>query len=69
MKKKILYIAAVIVCLCMFTTASKECGKVINDKCAEASYEKISTAEKKSTEQEENKPELSLIHMLLLETI
>ena len=69
MRKKLLYIASLSFCLCMFTATSKECGKIMNKKCIQALNEKKSNAEIKSADQEDNKSEFSLIHMLFLKSI
>jgi hypothetical protein len=53
----------------MFTATSKECGKIMNEKCSQALNEKKSNAEIKTAEQDDNKAEFSLIHMLLLKTL
>jgi hypothetical protein len=69
MKKKILYVAALIICLCLFTNASKECGKMTGEDSPCIAKAKNQKADSKRIGQEEGKAEFSLANLLFFQTI
>jgi hypothetical protein len=69
MKKKLLYVAILFICLCIFTTASKECGKVIcKDLSSSQDAKEIKTATKPEG-QTDSKTDFSLVNLLFFQTI
>jgi hypothetical protein len=68
MKKKLLYAAILLCCLCMFSTASKECGKIVGKNCSGTIEAKKIKAEKESIEQQDSKTEFSLVNLLFFQT-
>jgi len=71
MKKTPLYTLAIICCLCLYSTASKECGKIITDKIsADAIDKKVNTEQKLQSKEEEEgtEKEFSLIQTLFFQT-
>jgi len=64
MKKKFLYIAAIIICLCMFTTASKECGKITDGDCSGKTDAKNKGIETTSAEMEDGEWEFPILRIL-----
>jgi hypothetical protein len=69
MKKKILYVAALVICLCLFSNASKECGKITGESSSCVANAKNKNTEAKRIEQEDSKTEFSLANLLFLQTI
>jgi hypothetical protein len=69
MKKKLFYIAALIICLCMLTTASKECGKIMCEGSLRAVEAKNEKPETKYKGQEDSKTDFSLVDLLFFQTI
>jgi hypothetical protein len=69
MKKKLLYVAILFTCLCIFTTASKECGKVFNkDSSCSQNAKEIKSATKPEG-QTDSKTDFSLVNLLFFQTI
>jgi hypothetical protein len=68
MKKKTLYIAVLVFCMCMFTTASKECGKIIKENASDTIEAKKINAEKECIEKQDGKAEFSLVNLLFFQT-
>ena len=69
MKKTLLYTIAIVGCMCLFTTTSKECGKAANDKISEeAVNKKVDTGQKSQRKEEEAQTEFSLINTLFFQT-
>lgn len=69
MKKTSIYTLAIICGLCLFSTTSKECGKIIPDKIsAETTVEKSNAAQKPLIKEEKTEAEFSLIHTLFFQT-
>ncbi len=68
MKNKRLYIAAFVVCLCMFTATSKECGKIMNAKCTATMKPAEINPKTESTDQHDDKTDFSIINLLFFRT-
>jgi hypothetical protein len=52
----------------MFTTASKECGKIVSENCASTIEAEKVNAESKCTEQQDGRTEFSLVNLLFFQT-
>ncbi len=71
MKKTSLYTLAIICCLCLYSTTSKECGKIIADKVSADAIDKKVNIEQTLQGKEEGKEiekEFSLIQTLFFQT-
>ncbi|HLK30907.1 MAG TPA: hypothetical protein VKT28_20185 [Puia sp.] len=69
MKKTTLYSLAIASCLCLLSTTSKECGKIIKDRMSvEASNDKKEETRQKEESKENVQTEFSLINTLFFQT-
>ncbi|HXB45975.1 MAG TPA: hypothetical protein VNV85_18045 [Puia sp.] len=69
MKKKLFYVSILLICLCVFTTASKECGKLVcKDSTSSQDTKEIKTAAQRE-EQGNSKTDFSLVNLLFFQTI
>jgi hypothetical protein len=69
MKKKLFYVSILIICLCIFTAASKECGKVISKDSSCSQNAKEIKAATQREEQGNSKTDFSLVNLLFFQTI
>jgi len=68
MKNRTLYVLITICCLCLFSTSSKECGKIVNDKTTAESQETHPCTEKKTEVPPEMRTEFSLLNAIFFQT-
>jgi hypothetical protein len=67
MKKISVCTIALLCCLCLFSTTSKECGKIVSEKVPAAASDK-KAGEEKSQVSEDSKTEFSFIKTLFFQT-
>ena len=68
MKKNSLYTAALAVCLCLFSNASKECAKIIREKSLDSVEEKKVSNEQKSIDKGDGTVEFLFVNVLFFQT-
>ena len=69
MKKTFLYSLVILCCLCLYSTTSKECGKIISEKISvDAAAKKLNAKEKNPIKEEDTQTEFSFIHTIFFQT-
>ena len=68
MKKTFLYSLAIFCCLCLYSTTSKECGKIVSEKISVDAAKKVDTNEKNQIKEEDAQTEFSFIHTIFFQT-